>query len=60
MTKIIINISKGNTINPILEIFRKFIARLIVMLTMRINEFTRLLMKAPISCNVKRNQAIKI
>jgi len=49
MIKIIINMSKGNTINPILEIFREFINILIVMLTMRINEFTRLLMKAPFS-----------
>ncbi len=49
MIKIIINMSKGNTINPILEIFREFINKLIVMLTMRINEFTRLLMKAPFS-----------
>lgn len=49
MIKIIVNMSKGNTINPILEIFREFIKILIVMLTMRINEFTRLLMKAPFS-----------
>ncbi|HUW90691.1 MAG TPA: hypothetical protein VMV43_09225 [Candidatus Nanopelagicaceae bacterium] len=49
MTKIIINISKGNTINPIVENFREFIAILIVMLTMKINEFTRLLMKASFS-----------
>jgi len=41
--------SKGNTMNPILEIFRRFIDKLIVMLTMRIKEFTRLLMKAPFS-----------
>jgi hypothetical protein len=41
--------SKGNTMNPILEIFRRFIDKLIVTLIMRINEFTRLLMKAPFS-----------
>jgi len=49
MTKIIINTSNGNTINPISDIYREFIVRLIVMLTMRIKEFTRLLMKAPFS-----------
>ena len=49
MRKIIINTSKGNTINPMLEIFREFIVILIVMLEMKINEFTRLLMKAPFS-----------
>ncbi|MHA1320829.1 MAG: hypothetical protein ACTSSC_07820 [Promethearchaeota archaeon] len=49
MTKIIINMSKGNTINPIWEIFREFITILIVMLVMRTNEFTRLLIKAPVS-----------
>jgi len=49
MRKIIINTSKGNIINPILEILREFIVILIVMLIMRINEFTRLLMKAPFS-----------
>jgi hypothetical protein len=41
--------SKGNTINPIWEIFREFITILIVMLVMRTNEFTRLLIKAPVS-----------